>query len=142
VKVFLDTNVLMSAFAARGLCADLFRFLLVEHEVQTGEVNLGEPRRALRERFAASPELVDAAEQLRREQTVVPRPERLLDLVIRNADDVWVLASAVDGAADLLVTGDQDGLSVAADAPLEIVSPREARKRLRGWRLVPRPRGP
>ena len=41
MKVFLDTNVLIIAFATRGLCADLMRLLLTEHELLTGEVNAG-----------------------------------------------------------------------------------------------------
>jgi hypothetical protein len=37
VSVFPDTHVLGSAFAASGLCADLMRRLLTEHEVPFGE---------------------------------------------------------------------------------------------------------
>lgn len=132
MKVFLDTNVLISAFAARGLCADLMRLLLAEHEVLTGEVNLIELRRVLVERFKAAPAQVDVVEQLLRDQTVVAKPSVVLSLAVRDADDAWVLASAVAGEADLLVTGDQDLLVLAASAPLPIVTPREAWERLRG----------
>lgn len=38
MRVFLDTNVLVSAFATRGLCADLMRHVLAEHDLITGEV--------------------------------------------------------------------------------------------------------
>jgi hypothetical protein len=34
--VFLDTNVLVSAFASRGLCADLFETVLLEHDFLVG----------------------------------------------------------------------------------------------------------
>ena len=54
MKLFLDTNVIVSAFTARGLCADLFRHLLAEHELLTGEVNVVELRRVLRDRFGAA----------------------------------------------------------------------------------------
>jgi len=37
VKVFLDTNVLVSALATRGLCADLLRKVLTEHELLVGK---------------------------------------------------------------------------------------------------------
>jgi predicted nucleic acid-binding protein len=33
VKVFLDTNVLASALATRGLCAELFEVVLQSHEL-------------------------------------------------------------------------------------------------------------
>ena len=132
MRVFLDTNVLISALAARGLCADLMRLLLAKHDVLTGEVNLVELRRVLTKRFKASAAQVDVIEQLLRDQTVIPKPAALLSLKVRDADDAWVLASAVAGSADLLVSGDQDLLVLATRAPLPILSPRDAWSRLRG----------
>ncbi|MFN8878052.1 MAG: putative toxin-antitoxin system toxin component, PIN family [Gemmatimonadota bacterium] len=132
MRVFLDTNVLISAFAARGLCADLMRRLLAEHDVLAGEVNLVEFRRVLTKRLKAPAAQVDVIEQLLRDQTVVPKPAAVLPLKVRDADDAWVLASAVAGDADLLVSGDQDLLVLASRAPLPILSPRDAWNRLRG----------
>lgn len=132
MRVFLDTSVLISAFATRGLCTDLFRVLLAEHEILTGEVNLAELRRVLTKRFKATAAQVDPIEQLLRDQTIVPKPLALLPVKVRDADDAWVLASAVAGEADLLVTGDDDLLVLSSKAPLPIVSPREAWTRVRG----------
>lgn len=132
MKVFFDTNVLISAFAARGLCADLMRVILAEHALPTGEVNLVELRRVLRDRLNAPAAQIERAEALLRDQTVVERPDDVLALQVRDADHAWVLASAVAGGADMLVTGDQDLLVLAAKAPLPIVSPRAAWEQLRG----------
>jgi predicted nucleic acid-binding protein len=71
-------------------------------------------------------------ENLLRDQTVVPKPAALLSLKVRDADDAWVLASAVSGGAEVLVTGDQDLLVLADRAPLPILTPREAWELLRG----------
>lgn len=131
MRVFLDTNVLVSAFTARGLCADLVRHLLAEHELLTGEVNLIELRRVLRDRFRATAAQLNAVEAQLRDQTIVAKPDELLPLRVRDADDAWVLASAVSGAAAMLVTGDQDLLAVAAKAPLPILTPRAAWEQLR-----------
>ncbi len=131
MRVFFDTNVLISAFAARGLCADLMRIVLAEHELQTGEVNLVELRRVLRDRFKAAASQIDRAESLLRDQTVVERPGDVLSLKVRDADEAWVLDSAVAGGGDMLVTGDQDLLVLAAKAPLPIISPRAAWEQLR-----------
>lgn len=124
MKVFLDTNVLVSAFATRGLCADLVRHVLTEHELVTGEVNLRELRRIMRDRLKVPQQTIAVVEQLLREQTVVPRPKEQLSVVLRDPDDAWVLASAVAAGADVLVTGDSDLLSIAADSPVPIVDPR------------------
>lgn len=107
------------------------RLLLAEHELLTGEVNLVELRRVLVKRFKATSAQVDVIEELLRNQTVIEKPGALLSLKVRAADDAWVLASAVAGAADLLVSGDQDLLVLAHRAPLPILSPRDAWNRLR-----------
>jgi putative PIN family toxin of toxin-antitoxin system len=131
VRIFLDTNVLVSAYAARGVCADLVRFILAGHELMTGEVNLEELRRLLRERFRAPPERLDAIESELRAQTVVPRPAEPAPVRVRDPDDRWVLASALSGGADLLVTGDRDLLDVADQVSIPIVDPRGCWDRLR-----------
>lgn len=131
MRVFLDTNVLVSAFVARGLCAHLLRHLLAEHEVLTGEVNLVELQRILRDKFDATAEQIAAVESQLRDHTVVPKPAARSTIRVRDRDDEWVLASALAGAADMLVTGDRDLLSVAKAAPVPIMTPREAWERLR-----------
>jgi len=134
VKVYLDTHVLVSAFTARGLCADLVRLLLGEHELLTGEVNLVELRQVLVERFGASQKLASSVESQLRDQIVIGRPAEPTNIALRDADDAWVLASALSSDAELLVTGDRDLLSVAALVDLPIVTPRAAWERLRGPR--------
>jgi uncharacterized protein len=124
VRVFLDTNVLVSAFATRGLCADVLRHILAEHDLITGEVIIVELRRVLRDRVKVPAPVVTAIEQLLRDQIVVPKPSEPHPLPIRDPDDRWVLASAVAGKADVIVTGDSDLLEVASQAPIPIVDPR------------------
>jgi uncharacterized protein len=132
VRVFLDTNVLVSAFATRGLCADVFRHALAEHELITGGVILVELRRVLRGRIKVPAPTIAAIEQLLRDQVVVPKPAEPHPLPIRDVDDRWVLASAVAGKADVLVTGDADLLEMASRAPLPIVDPRGFGDMVRG----------
>lgn len=131
MKVFFDTNVLISAFAARGLCADLMRLVLAEHELQTGEVNLIELRRVLTDRFKASGAQVDRVEDLLRDHQVIAKPDALLAIDVRDPDDAWVLASAVAASTDILVTGDKDLLTVASQSPVRILTPRDAWELLR-----------
>ena len=47
MRVFLDTNVLVAAFATRGLCADVVRLTLAEHELLVSPTVLQELTRAL-----------------------------------------------------------------------------------------------
>ena len=132
MKIFLDTNVLVSAYTARGICADLVRHILSEHDLLTGEVNLVELRRVLRDRFRASPAQIAAVESELRDETIVPKPAYPSAVAVRDPDDRWVLASAIAAEADMLVTGDQDLLAVASTVPIAIVNPRGCWEQLRG----------
>jgi len=51
VRVFLDTNVLVAAFATRGLCADLLRAVLAEHELLSSATVVEELTRTLDEKI-------------------------------------------------------------------------------------------
>lgn len=134
MKVFLDTNVLVSAVATRGLSADVVRLVVAEHELLTGVVNLAELRRVLRDKLHAPRRTVRELEAFLRTHTIVPKPAHVLEIAMRDPDDRWVLASAVAGAADVLVTGDRDLLDLGERAPLPIVDPRGF------WELIHRPR--
>jgi len=124
VRVFLDTNVLASAFATRGLCADVLRHVLAEHELLVGEVVLDELRRTLKTKLRVPAALVADIEELLRDHEVVPKPERPSSVKLRDPDDRWIVASAVAGRADLLVTGDHDLLDVADHLPIPVLDPR------------------
>lgn len=124
MKVFFDTNVLVAAFATRGLCADLLSHVLLEHELIVGEVVLRELRETFRKKFKVPKRTIDEIEALLRASTVVRRPRQHLDLRIEDPDDEWVVASAVAGGADVLVTGDAAVLAVARHSPVPIVTPR------------------
>ena len=132
MRVFLDTNVLVSAYATHGLCADVLRHVLAEHDLITGEVIIVELRRVLRDRIKVPDAMIAAIEQLLRDQIVVPKPSEPHPLPIRDPDDSWVLASAVAGKADVIVTGDSDLLEVASLAPISIVDPRGFWSMVRG----------
>lgn len=125
MRVFLDTNVIVSAFTTRGLCADLFRFVLAEHELIAAEVVLTELERVLLTRFGVSADTVAAILELLRNYPVIPKPEATPEIAVRDPDDTWVLASALIGKAEVLVTGDQDLLSLGNDIGLVIASPRK-----------------
>jgi uncharacterized protein len=123
LKIFLDTNVLVAAFATRGLCSDVLRTVLSEHELILGEVVLTEFRRVLSRKLKVPADRIRAAEAVFEGIPVVPKPKQPRTLGVRDSSDRWI-ATAEAGGADVLVTGDDDLLAVAGESALRIASPR------------------
>lgn len=125
MKVFLDTNVLVSGFATRGLCADVIRLVLAEHELITADVVLNELKRVFKHKIQLPGEQIQEILTFLESQTVQPQPISLSSIPVRDEDDQWVLASALAAKADVLVTGDKDLLDVAEQvSDLTITDPR------------------
>lgn len=112
MRIFLDTNVLVSAFATRGLSADVFRLVLAEHELIVGQIVVDELRRVLRKKIGLPESAVREALTTVEEQRVVPTSETDPGVDGPDPPDARVLATALAARADILVTGDRDLLSV------------------------------
>jgi putative PIN family toxin of toxin-antitoxin system len=135
VKVFADTNVLVAAFATRGLCADVIRIVLAEHELVVSPGVLAELTRVLVEKFGVPEATVREIDLfLRTSATVVAEPPGAQRAGLRDPDDEAILAAAFASDAEVLVTGDKDLLEIAERAALRIVDPRGF------WQLVRKPR--
>ena len=136
MRVCLDTNVLVAAFATRGLCADVLRTVLVDHELVMGEVLLEELDRVLAKKLQVPEARRAAVRAALTTNTVVPRPAAPHPMPLADDDDrrfvvTSVVATAVAGGAEVLVTGDQALLAAADRAPLPVVTPRAFWERLR-----------
>ena len=125
VRVFPDTNVLASALGTRGLCADVLRLILGEHELVTGEVVIEELRSVLRRKFRVSADTVNDIESFLRGYHVEPKPRELPNLKLGDHNDLVVVGSALNSKAEILVTGDQEILELEEKPKaLRILSPR------------------
>jgi putative PIN family toxin of toxin-antitoxin system len=62
---------------------------------------------------------------LYRQHSTWCEPSALANAVCRDPDDDWVLATAVAGDADAIVSGDADLLNLSSYSGIEILSPRQ-----------------
>lgn len=124
MRIALDTNVLVAAIATRGICADLLGVVLAEHQLILSQTVRAELSRVLRSKLDLGPEIIDEYEALLGRHAVLAGATGPVTVEVRNPSDAQVLADALGGGADVLVTGDRDLLSVAPQAPIPIVDPR------------------
>jgi putative PIN family toxin of toxin-antitoxin system len=133
LRILTDTNVLVSALATRGLSADLLQIIIAEHELLCAEVVLVELERILTRKLKVPQPAVDQQISALRRYTTIPAPHDPSPYLVREPDDSFVLASALLGQADVLVTGDKDLLSIKDEVrELAIMDPRALWQLLRG----------
>ena len=124
MRVFLDTNVLVSALATRGLCAELYERLLTEHDVVIGEPVVAEVLDIMRRKFRASNELLEKVEAELRLLEIIPAQPVAPKLPIQDREDPWIIVCALEGKADCFVTGDAGLLGLVKVKNLPMFSPR------------------
>jgi putative PIN family toxin of toxin-antitoxin system len=130
VIVVLDTNVLVAAMVAKGLCHEVVVRSLGSCTVATSQPLLEELERTLRAKFTLGPAVKAFLTRLRVCVRIV-EPTPLGAPVSRDADDDdVVLATAVAAGARVIVTGDQDLLVIGPYDGIDIISPREFLGRL------------
>ena len=131
MRVFPDTNVLYAALATRGLCADLLRALLAEHDIVIGAHVLVELRRNLLGKPRIPGERIEVVtgfiSELERAPSVPP-PARLPART--DVADAAILECAARAQVEIFVTGDRALLKLGAYAGIPIISPRDLWLRL------------
>ena len=125
MRVLLDTNVLASTVATRGLCADVLRAVLANHELVLSSQILTELRRTLRNKFGVPRELVTEFVSLIQRETICCEPAHLPDLDLKDKDDLAILGAAVSGRVHVVVTGDGELQELGHVSGIKIMSPRE-----------------
>jgi len=124
VRVFLDTNVLVSAFVSRGLCADLLRFVLREHEPVLSDLVVREFAAVLRDKLNATEEEFEVARaMINRCEIQADTPPISVEAVPGPAG-AMILATAIHAGADVFITGDAELLEADDVLPIPVVSPR------------------
>ena len=134
-RICLDSNVLVAAFIARGLCADLLKLVLSEYDLVIPEVVAEEIRRVLSTKLKASQTALSAVDAVLQRCSIVPRGDAPSPISLRDPDDERVLADAVSAGAEILVSGDRDLLVIAEESPIRILSPRAFLTLARGGTL-------
>lgn len=131
LRAVLDTNVLVSAFIRpKGIPAQIrvagmeARFIIVLSDLLFQELRdvLARPRLVKTGNYTK-----DQAEEflslLALAADVIPGPERAPAVLAADPDDDWVLATAVEGNADAIVSGDAELLGLGKHAGIPIMLP-------------------
>ena len=123
MRIFLDTNVLASAVATRGLCADVLREVLTRHDLIISSALLKELNTGFAEKIQSS-QLISGFIAMLQQDTILAAPIDSTGIQIKDKDDIIILAAALSAEAELFITGDKELLELGKAGNLTIISPR------------------
>jgi len=124
MRVVLDTNVLVAAFVARGVCSEVFEREVGDNELIVSAHTLDEFERVMVAKLGFDVTRVERAVVLLRRIGQIVDPDPLPKPVCRDHEDDAVLALARSSGAACLVTGDHNLLVPAAFDGIPVISPR------------------
>ena len=124
MRIVLDTNVLIAALIASGICHDLVEHCYLNHNLITSQFILDEVDEKLTIKFKYSRETAADAVDLFASFMEIVEPSALENQVSRDADDDQILGTAVAGNADCIITGDKDLLVLKEFQGIDILTPR------------------
>ena len=102
----------------------MFRIVLAEHQLLISPAILGELERVLLEKLRVPANRIDEIVAFVTEHAEVVAPEHPADWPESDPSDRWIVASALAGSADILVSGDKELVESSRGRSVRVLTPR------------------
>lgn len=125
MKIVLDTNVIVAAFASRGLSHLVLRRCLEKHEIILSPHILRELEAAFIRKLKMPPEKISLNLEFLEKACHFGDCSDVDASACRDPEDLIVLGLAQSSKADIILSGDQDLLIIGSFLGIPILSPRQ-----------------
>ena len=132
MRIVLDANVIIAAYATRGLCQAILELCLDQHDLFVSPELINEIRKNLLKKIRLPEALAQEIVHFIESKSVMVEPDVHDPSTCRDPHDVFILGIATAAQADLVVTGDQDLLVLRRFRGIPILSPSSFARLLRG----------
>jgi len=125
VKIVLDTNVIIAAFAAHGLCHSVFELCIDRFEIHSSAEIMEEVEKNLKKKLGLPEKIIEEIIVYLKENTIIEEIKEIPRGACRDPEDDIILGLVEKTKADYLITGDKDLLSMNAFESTKIITPRQ-----------------
>jgi len=125
MKIVLDTNVIVAAFAARGLAYSVFRLCLQKYKLIISSIILEELESNFTKKLSMPPDEASMNLSFLRRTCGIGEITAVDPSRCRDRNDVHILGLAENTKADMIITGDNDLLELRSYKGISILSPRQ-----------------
>lgn len=123
MRIVFDTNVIVSAFIARGPSFEVFQHCLSAHQIFISQHIVDEVESVLAKKFAFPPAQIAEVLHFLYDHLRYAEVTSIEEPVCRDSSDDLVLACAKAVKANCLVTGDEDLLILKRFESIRIIKP-------------------
>ncbi len=125
MRVVIDANVLIAAYAARGLCEATVELCIINNHIILTQDMLNDLAEKLTKKIRLPTVSVAAITAYLKNNSQMVTAAQVPPKACRDPDDLNILGAAVAGDADYIISGDDDLLSLKAYEGIPIVTPRQ-----------------
>ncbi len=125
MRIILDTNVIIAAFATRGLCHSIFELCIDRYTIIISDEILMEINANLKKKLNLPHTIVSEILTYLQEVAYKEDVDEKIKGICRDPDDDKILGLAKESNANYIVTGDEDLLPLKEFGVAKIVTPRE-----------------
>jgi len=125
MKIVFDTNVILSAYVARGLANTVFEHCLEEHEIVISTAILTELESRLQEKLKIPKHNVSIMLNLLKLACQVSAVSEVDPSACRDRTDLHILGLALHSKADVIISGDEDLFILQSFRGIPIQTPRQ-----------------
>lgn len=133
MKVVLDSNVVIAAFATRGICDLIFEYCLTEHRIILSEFILKEVKANLRKKLRLPKANIKEIISFLKSNCDIYSPPKLDIRICRDPDDDQILSLAYFSNAEFMITGDKDLLDLGSFKNIPILTPRDFAEKMKKY---------
>ncbi|MBN2383006.1 putative toxin-antitoxin system toxin component, PIN family [bacterium] len=124
MKIVLDSNVLIAAFASHGLCSSIFELCVDRYAIVLSYFIFSEISDVLLQKFKIPNHMISSIIEYLENSSLVLDYAPLQESICRDKTDDEILALARGSGADYIITGDKDLLVLKEFEHTKIVKPR------------------
>ena len=125
MKIVLDTNVIVAAYATRGLAYSVFRLCLQKYKLIISSIILEELESNFTKKLNMPPDEASMNLSFLRRTCGIGEITAVDPSRCRDRNDLHILGLAENTKADMIITGDNDLLEIRSYKGISILSPRQ-----------------
>ena len=125
MKLVLDSNVIIAAFAARGLCHSLLEVCLCDHTIFLSDYLINESINKLGKKLKLPNQIIDEIISFLKNHAEIISHQPLEERICRDQDDDRIISLAISAKSDYIISGDNDLLVLKKYKSINIVTPRD-----------------